>query len=98
MPGLLPTHFLWLLDRLAERPSLAGLMLRRDNRIEPFPAAYRPTAAEHIRSRLDTGRLSVHGLLDHPAFAAIDAPAGWPAETWANLNRPEDVEAFRRLC
>ena len=30
--------------------------------------------------------------------AAIDAPADWPAETWANLNRPEDVEAFRRLC
>jgi molybdopterin-guanine dinucleotide biosynthesis protein A len=98
MPGLLPTHILWLLDRLAERPSLAALMLRHGHRIEPFPAVFRPSAADPIRSRLDTGRLSVHALLDHPTFATIDAPADWPDETWTNLNRPEDVEAFRRLC
>lgn len=98
MPGLLPAHFHFLLDRLEERPTLAGLMLRRDGRTEPFPSVYRASAIEPLRSRLAAGQLSVHGLLDAPGFAAIDAPADWAEETWANLNRPQDVEAFRRLC
>jgi molybdopterin-guanine dinucleotide biosynthesis protein A len=98
MPGLEAAHLHWLLDRLAERPALAGIMLRRDGRVEPFPAAYRASAVDVVRSRLAAGRLSVHGLLEEPGFAAVDAPSDWPAEAWANLNRPEDVEAFRRLC
>lgn len=98
MPGLGPGQLRWVHDRLAERPAVAGVMLRRDGRVEPFPAAYRGGAIDVVRSRLGAGQLSVHGLVGEPGFAVVDAPSDWPAETWVNLNRPEDVEAFRRLC
>ncbi|HZZ44984.1 MAG TPA: molybdenum cofactor guanylyltransferase [Tepidisphaeraceae bacterium] len=96
MPALRGEQLRWLMKQLESRAE-QGMMLRHNGRIEPFPSVYRQQATDVIRERLQSGRAAVHGLAEMDQFAAVDAPADWPEETWVNLNRPGDVEAFRRL-
>jgi molybdenum cofactor guanylyltransferase len=103
MPGVGSEQLNWVARKLMSDGRRLGLMLRRapmragDESIEPFPSAYRTTAAKQIVEQLEQRQQrAVHSLLeiDGGGFAAVDAPGEWPASVWANLNTPEDLERF----
>jgi molybdopterin-guanine dinucleotide biosynthesis protein A len=102
MPGVAPAVLVWLVESLAVRPQCRGVMCRvsrgAPERIEPFPSVFRADAAGFIAKRVDSGRLSVQGLCSDQDFCALDAPAEWSTNTWANLNTPADVAAFEAKC
>ena len=92
---------------IAAGDSALGVMSSRwdgdRKRIEPFPSVYRREAADVLSKRVATpafpaaaepgrpvGR-SLHSLLEDKRFHAVDATTVWPAATWLNLNRPEDL-------
>jgi molybdopterin-guanine dinucleotide biosynthesis protein A len=52
-------------------------------------------AAVKIEALLDRGERSLRALAMQEWVRLIDAPAEWPAETWTNLNKPEDLEQWR---
>lgn len=61
---------------------------------EPFPCAVRRTLLlPIIAARLARNDLSVRALATEPGVITRPAPRDWPADTWANWNRPEDVRA-----
>lgn len=93
MPFVGHEQMRWLAESIGQRPDTLGLMLRRGNNVEPLPSAFRPGAIPHVRRRLESGRRSLHGLLEEPGFVVVDVPADWPARTWANLNSPDDLAA-----
>jgi molybdopterin-guanine dinucleotide biosynthesis protein A len=94
MPLVRREQLAWLVTALAARPGVAGLLTTRP-RVEPFPSAFdRDAAAPLVRAALSSGRRALHSLLDDPAIQSVPAPADWPAETWTNLNRPEDLDAL----
>ena len=92
MPFVRHEHLRWLVESLHLRPDIVGLMTRREAP-EPLPSVYTTDAVLHARRLLESGRRSLHGLVDDHQFAAIDAPEGWPASTWTNLNSPEDLSS-----
>jgi molybdopterin-guanine dinucleotide biosynthesis protein A len=100
MPLIRQPHLVWILDQLNTSTELLGAMFRRTidgiERIEPFPLACRKTAAPLILSHLESGRRSVHSLLQLPQFNAKSVPLDWPADVWTNLNTPEDFQAFAK--
>jgi molybdopterin-guanine dinucleotide biosynthesis protein A len=49
-----------------------------------------------IARRLGAGLRSVFALREEAGVQVVTTPAEWPARVWANLNRPEDLEAFGR--
>jgi molybdopterin-guanine dinucleotide biosynthesis protein A len=94
MPGIGASQLRWLIDRSAERPDLAALMMRRAEQIEPFPCLFRSSAAALIRAKLDARELSVQALSREAAVHALDAPTEWDDDVWTNLNHPRDFDAF----
>jgi molybdopterin-guanine dinucleotide biosynthesis protein A len=100
MPGIRCDQLLWLASALLDDPARVGVMLRRgfghETRIEPFPSAFRRSAATDIRQRLSAGKSAVHSLASLPQFAALAVPEHWGESTWLNLNFPGDVTAFIR--
>ena len=86
MPGLEREHLEWVGQQLAERKSAVGMMLRRGERIEPFPSAFRVAAAAVIHGRLDSGRLSVHDLATGEHVEAVCPPREWGESVWRNVN------------
>lgn len=68
--------------------------------LEPLCALYRPRALESLAARVTAGRFALHPLAADPGLAVrVLAPAelaawGDPERTFANLNRPEDLERF----
>jgi molybdopterin-guanine dinucleotide biosynthesis protein A len=93
MPLVRHEQLRWLAEAVGQRPGSAGLMLRHGNNIEPLPGAFRRDAIADVRRRLESGRRSLHGLLEEPGFAVVDAPADWPDRTWANFNSPDNLAA-----
>jgi molybdenum cofactor guanylyltransferase len=98
MPGVKKVMLEWLSKRFAERPGYDGAMCKvpatGGERIEPFPSAFRKSAANLIAQRLGTGKRSVRELCDEQRICAIEVPANLPAELWTNLNTREDLAAF----
>jgi molybdopterin-guanine dinucleotide biosynthesis protein A len=94
MPGVSLEQLNWLLDQLDSEPRRLGVMSRRAQRVEPFPFACRDEARSILAQQLLIGRRSAHALLDLPGFVAEPVPSDWPAEIWANLNYPQDYQAF----
>jgi molybdopterin-guanine dinucleotide biosynthesis protein A len=97
MPLIEQQQLLWLAAQLRDRPRILGAMLSHDERqIEPFPCAMRKAAISLLRERLASSDRSIHSLATLPQFVLISAPSDWPAETWTNLNHPQDLEAFEK--
>lgn len=94
MPGIDPSCLRRLVSELDARPACHVLMTRHRNRLEPFPSAYRRTAAEWIEARLAGGNRALHGLADDNRAAIIPAPPDWPETIWTNLNDPADLARF----
>jgi molybdopterin-guanine dinucleotide biosynthesis protein A len=49
-----------------------------------------------IGRRLAAGNRSVYSLREEAGVRVVAAPADWGEGVWANLNRPEDLQAFAR--
>lgn len=101
MPGIEPAQLEWLIQQLDEREEAAGVMCCRpgdageeDVIIEPFPCAFRTSAAGDLRHRLEAGQRSIHGLAAAGIADLVPAPARWLPRLWVNLNRPEDLRRF----
>ena len=98
MPAIGRAHLDWLVASLAAHPNaLALLPIRRvagQDQIEPFPSIYRRDAAARVAEHLSSGSRSLHSLLRLPRFTTLPAPRDWPAETWLNLNHPQDLDRF----
>jgi molybdopterin-guanine dinucleotide biosynthesis protein A len=91
MPFVRHEHLRWLAAAIRGRADTAGLVTRRGGEVEPLPAALTTVAIPHVRRWLETGRRSLRGLFEDPAFVTLDAPADWPDVTWTNLNSPGDL-------
>ena len=98
MPLVRREQLEWVAKQLAKHPASLGLLLGRTStrgvEIEPFPCALRRSAVELIQQRLATDDRSVYRLAELPQFLVHAAPRDWPAKTWTNLNRPEDLESL----
>ena len=95
MPQISQTHLLWIGGKLNGLRGACGAMgLRSTGQVEPFPSAYRASAASAIARELAEARRAVHGLLRRDGFLAIEAPGNWPLAIWTNLNTPADVKDF----
>lgn len=70
--------------------------------IEPLCALYRPPALVALARRMAAGEWAPRGLCDEPGLEIswLEGPAlealGPPAELFANLNRPKDLESWAR--
>ena len=99
MPGVTGEQIDWLVDTLLAQSNLLAVMCARTidgiSRIEPFPSVLRASAKELIARRLTARCSSVHSLGEEQGVMVIAAPTVWPARTWTNLKRPEDVQAYR---
>jgi molybdopterin-guanine dinucleotide biosynthesis protein A len=101
MPALSRGHLAAILDRLAKRPDLLALMLKRadgsETKVEPFPFACNAIAIDPVRTQVNAGKLAVHNLTNLPGFGVEPAPADWPSSVWTNLNYPEDYQRFTAI-
>jgi molybdopterin-guanine dinucleotide biosynthesis protein A len=97
MPGVGRAQLEWLARQLNHTESI-GVMCRRllakESIVEPFPLMLRRAALDVVRARLQSGRLSVIGLLEEPGFSAANTPPEWGERVWVNLNRPVDLQHF----
>lgn len=91
MPGIERQHLEWLVERLSERKSAPGMMLRRGDRIEPFPSAFRTAAVDMIQRRLEAGEFAVHGLVYEPGVEVVAPPREWGDDVWRNVNELRDL-------
>jgi len=98
MPFVEREHLIWVIGQLAARPQCLGVMCSKSNagidQIEPFPSAFRLTAAELVGQRLTGERRSLHSLCELPEFCAASTPGDWPERTWTNLNDPQQLAAL----
>jgi molybdenum cofactor guanylyltransferase len=98
MPNITPIQLEWVVQQISQTKNTMGLMTRRitsgKEQIEPFPSAFRTTAADTLSGRLQKGSRSVYSLKDQPGFAVVPAPKNWPQTTWINLNDPEEFDTF----
>ena len=89
MPGIGTQHAEWLLEQLGGDD---GVMCRHGGQIEPFPLVLRRGTRDLVRGMVNGGERSVRALADS-VCSVLAAP--WSEEAWVNLNRPEDLSAWR---
>ena len=98
MPAVGKENLHWLVSQLRAENGDLGVMckrtLRGDEQIEPFPIVLTRAAGAAVREALESGRMSVHGLLARGGFRSVAAPADWNSNVWTNLNRPEDLQVW----
>jgi molybdopterin-guanine dinucleotide biosynthesis protein A len=98
MPAVTTAMIDYLIDELDDAKARGAMYIRMIDgqaRVEPFPSAFRRTAAEMIRRRLADGRRSVQGLVEE-RVTTLKPQAELRDTVWVNLNRPEDLELFLR--
>jgi molybdopterin-guanine dinucleotide biosynthesis protein A len=98
MPGVTAAQFRWLSERLQGLAVMCSCgTVDEKGRVEPFPSVFDVARAKEVVSRrLARGQRSVQALRDEPGVSVFPAPAAWPAEVWANLNHPADLDAFEQ--
>lgn len=96
MPGVGAAEVEWLIRQLDGIAVMCSRSVGGEESVEPFPLVIRTAAREVIARRLAAGNRSVYSLRDEAGVRIVPAPAEWDAGVWANLNRPEDLEAFER--
>jgi molybdopterin-guanine dinucleotide biosynthesis protein A len=96
MPGVGAAEVEWLIGRSDGIAVMCSRSLGGEERVEPFPLVIRAAAREMVARRLGAGNRSVYSLRDEAGVSVVPAPREWPEGVWANLNRPEDLEAFEQ--
>jgi molybdopterin-guanine dinucleotide biosynthesis protein A len=95
MPGVTREQLAWVVGQIAATPGRLAVMCRRGaDRLEPFPLGARCKSSAAIREVLASGERSVLRGLGRGIAEVVACPGDWPDETWINLNRPEDLEAW----
>jgi molybdopterin-guanine dinucleotide biosynthesis protein A len=91
MPGVEREHLEWIGRQLSGRRSALGVMLKRGERIEPFPSGFRIGAGAMIQRRLEAGALAVQQLAVEEDVEVVSPPLDWGDDVWRNVNAPEDL-------
>lgn len=95
---LIPSRFLAFLA--AEAASHAAVVPRARGELQVLAAAYTTSCLEAIESRVESGRLSVHGFLDEVDARFIEteelAPFGGEP-IFLNINTTEDLATASRI-
>ncbi len=86
----------WLLDEFGHSAGEHGLATMRDGQIEPLFSVYTPAVLELVEERIAAGRRSARRLIEGGEFGRVEA-SGEVAGKLANVNRPEELEAIRKL-
>jgi molybdopterin-guanine dinucleotide biosynthesis protein A len=98
MPDIRKTHLAFLVNEIMKRQKCLGLFMRRKSgsapQAEPFPTAFRRSALDTIRDRLNAEQGSVQRLSEVSGFELIDRPGEWPSRIWTNLNSPADLATY----
>jgi molybdopterin-guanine dinucleotide biosynthesis protein A len=97
MPALALEQIAELCDVLNHNPAAQGIMCVRNHGdaliTEPFPCVLRSTALPAIQQYWNSGRRSLHGLRD-AGICGTHNVDHWPADSWINLNTPEELAAW----
>ena len=94
-----------LADELVRRRATAWMVMTRrasgteiaagEEEIEPFPCAIQRAARKAVEGHLAGGARSLHSLASLAGVDVVIRP-DWAPDTYTNLNRPEEFEAFLR--
>jgi len=97
MPGMGNENLTWLVSQITSKTAMGIMCSRRtgnETSVEPFPVLLRKEGLVGVRERLETGRLSVHGLLSDPGFITVTSPTDWNERVWTNLNNLRDFKDY----
>jgi molybdopterin-guanine dinucleotide biosynthesis protein A len=94
-PGIRRAQIDWLTSHIGTDAIAGCWMMRRPSGLEPLPLLIHRDMGDVVSERLRRGRRSLHGLAEEPQTRIVDTPADWPESVWQNLNRPEDLAAWR---
>ena len=84
----------WLIQMIAEKPLVDGLVVERDGHNEPLFACYTQRCLAPAQQRLQTGQRSLQRLISVGDFRHVALPpALWPALT--NVNTPEEWQPYK---
>lgn len=84
----------WLIQMIAEKPLIDGLVVERDGLSEPLFACYTQRCLAAAQQRLQTGQRSLQQLISAGDFRHVALPPVlWPALT--NVNTPEEWQPFK---
>ena len=96
LPQLNAEVLRWIVAQPRENGSLA---VTRDGQIEPLFAIYSLQVLAEAQTRLQSGRRSLHGLIEmrreRNEFALLELPIEWHGALF-NCNTPEDWQRARR--
>ena len=105
MPLVEARQFDALGDELVRRRERSWMIMTRrvveadvaagEGEIEPFPCAIQRAARKAVEGHLGGGARSVHSLASLAGVDVVIRP-DWAPDTYTNLNRPEEFEAFQR--
>jgi molybdenum cofactor guanylyltransferase len=83
----------WLIQTIAEKPLVDGLVVERDGHNEPLFACYTQRCLAPTQQRLQTGQRSLQRLISAGDFRHVELPPVlWP--TLTNVNTPEEWQPF----
>lgn len=91
MPCVTREQLSWLAEQLGDRETV---FCRVAGRVEPFPSAFRRSFAKAVGEQLASGDASMQALARRAEVRVVDPPGDWGAETWTNLNRPDDLSQW----
>jgi molybdopterin-guanine dinucleotide biosynthesis protein A len=101
MPALDARAIALVLDALAAAPDADVAAVLVGGEPEPLHTAWRRRLLPRATARLDAGKLALKGLLDELTIAPVDESRIREFDpellALANINTPEDLEAFNRL-
>ena len=89
LPRLTADALAWLLAQATAQSGPHGLAVLHDGQWEPLFSVYDPACLPLIEGLLESGRLSLHGLIEAGDFGRLEAP-DWVAAQLANINTPEE--------
>ncbi len=95
LPLLESSALEWIADAASTCSAAHGLATTRAGMLEPMFSVYDARVEEHAREYLQSGRRSLHGLIESGDFGRVECPAEVAAQLF-NCNTPEDLEEARR--
>ena len=84
----------WLIQIIAEKPLIDGVVVERDGHSEPLFACYTQRCLASAQQRLLTGQRSLQRLISAGDFRHVALPPVlWP--TLTNVNTPEEWQPYK---
>lgn len=91
MPAFTPAHIRLILDASVSHTDAWAVLAATSSVLQPCAGIYRPAALSTLRSRLDSGRRSLHDAL--PGDRIVTVQISEP-RACANINTPADLREW----